>query len=674
MRKNRLFGRMAGLTSAALAAMAAAAPVMAAVSGSVPGGGNSGSGESVEETVEEEEDALRKGQGTEAEVAGAAAPGVTTGNRQETGVMTEENKPDAQAGEAGAHGEDSLNKPAAQSEGGGAETTGVYEFPDTKTAGTMTVVKKWDDQSTNAERPKVDVSISTQKPSKNPLGYTVTFHADVEKGLTFADGSTTNEVVYNGNGQIVSGIYKGPSGGNGVVRWYTNKTYKEQIALDENGQMTGKLTGDVDVWPKEVTFEVKGYNYSSTYKNGFRQAIPDTAVAVVFTDEVMPADATLIDVDADGDGGVVAWTEADETIMKVSTQIKGVKVQAAKHSTSMFEEKSKIQTIDLTNLDTVNVTSMFSMFMNCSGLTNLNMSSFDTSNVTSMTQMFFGCSNLISLDVSAFDTAKVTSMSSMFSNCYQLTSLDVSLFDTAKVTNMDYMFLYCGSLTSLDVSAFDTSKVKNMRSMFDSCSNLTNLNLSSFDTSQVTDMSSMFKNCSRLTNLDLLSFDTAKVTSMSVMFYGCRGLVSLDVSSFDTRNVTNMNNMFSSCDDLKSLDLSSFDTANVTTMGYMFSNCISLTSLDLSSFDTANVTTMGYIFYGCYDLKNLDLSSFDTSNRTNMGSMFYNCNVTSLTTGPNFQFVGNYALSGTWQNTAGETFTRGNLPSNVADTYTKIAS
>ena len=39
MRKNRLFGRMAGLTSAALAAMAAAAPVMAAVSGSVPGGG-----------------------------------------------------------------------------------------------------------------------------------------------------------------------------------------------------------------------------------------------------------------------------------------------------------------------------------------------------------------------------------------------------------------------------------------------------------------------------------------------------------------------------------------------------------------------------------------------------------------------------------------------------------
>ena len=39
MRRNRLFGWMTGITSAALAAMAAAAPVMAAVSESSPGGG-----------------------------------------------------------------------------------------------------------------------------------------------------------------------------------------------------------------------------------------------------------------------------------------------------------------------------------------------------------------------------------------------------------------------------------------------------------------------------------------------------------------------------------------------------------------------------------------------------------------------------------------------------------
>lgn len=44
MWKRRLFGRMTGLASAALAAMAAVAPVMAAVSENSPGGVIPGAG------------------------------------------------------------------------------------------------------------------------------------------------------------------------------------------------------------------------------------------------------------------------------------------------------------------------------------------------------------------------------------------------------------------------------------------------------------------------------------------------------------------------------------------------------------------------------------------------------------------------------------------------------
>ena len=302
---------------------------------------------------------------------------------------------------------------------GNMETSGVYEFKDNKTTGTVTVVKKWDDQSNNAERPVVDVNLSTANPSKNPLGYTITFHADAEKGLTFADGSTENEVVYASSGQVVSGAYKGLIGGSGVVRGYTDKTYQTQMWLNADGTLAAPLTGDVDVWPKEVTSEIKGY---INYDNGFNQAIPSTATTVVFTDEVMPADATLIDVDADGDGGVVAWTEKNGTVMKVSTQITGAKVQAAQNSTSMFYNKSKLQTIDFTNLDTANVRNMNSMFYGCSGLTSLDLSPLDTSKVTDMKYMFSGCSGLTSLDLSPLDTSKVMSMESMFSNCSGLTT------------------------------------------------------------------------------------------------------------------------------------------------------------------------------------------------------------------------------------------------------------
>ena len=114
--------------------------------------------ERIEETVDGE-NALNERQGAEAEeeVTGAAAPDAATGTGQGTGGMKEE------------------NELALQDRKTGTEMAGVYEFPDTKTTGTVTVVKKWDDQSTNAERPRADISISTQKQSKSPLGYTVTF-------------------------------------------------------------------------------------------------------------------------------------------------------------------------------------------------------------------------------------------------------------------------------------------------------------------------------------------------------------------------------------------------------------------------------------------------------------------------------------------------------------------
>ena len=107
----------------------------------------------------------------------------------------------------------------------------------------------------------------------------------------------------------------------------------------------------------------------------------------------------------------------------------------------------------------------------------------------------------------------------------------------------------------------------------------------------------------------------------------------------------------------------------------MFYYCSGFTSLDLSALDTQKVTNMSQMFSGCSGLTSLDLSSLNTQNVTYMGYIFYNCSsLTSLTTGTTFKFVDtDYYLSGTWQNTAGETFTSGKFPSNVADTYTKIS-
>ncbi|MBC1385441.1 BspA family leucine-rich repeat surface protein [Listeria innocua] len=172
---------------------------------------------------------------------------------------------------------------------------------------------------------------------------------------------------------------------------------------------------------------------------------------------------------------------------------------------------------------------------NCDGLfslltarsLSLDLSNFDTSNVTSMHSMFYA-NYAVSLDLSNWDTSQVTNMLGMFDSTRYATSLDVSNFDTSKVTSMASMFMDSAA-TSLDLSGFDTSKVTNMQGMFAGIAT-TSIDVSNFDTSKVTDMSGMFGRMA-ITSLDLSGFDTSKVTNMTDMFFGAQQLQMLTLGS-----------------------------------------------------------------------------------------------------------------------------------------------
>ena len=334
-------------------------------------------------------------------------------------------------------------------------------------------------------------------------------------------------------------------------------------------------------------------------------------------DNIVPETAVESwDISEAGDDSVMAYVEDDgsgNSTYKVTIGGKGG-IVANESMIYYFAGFYKMTSIDLSALDTSEVTNMSAMFDNCRNLTRLDVSNFDTSNVTNMSGMFSFCNRLISLDVSKFDTSQVTNMASMFSECFYLTSLDLSKFDTSNVTDMSRMFSGCSRLTSLDVSNFDTSKVTGMSWMFYECSSLTSLDLSKFDTSKVTDMSSMFNRCTSLTSLDLSKFDTSNVIDMIYMFDECSSLTSLDLSKFDTSNVIDMSGMFFDCNGLTSLDLSSFDTSKVTDMSSMFDSCSSLTKLNISSFDTQNVTDMTAMFCKCPAWDTIDQTKFAGAN------------------------------------------------------------
>ncbi|MGO5439266.1 BspA family leucine-rich repeat surface protein [Megamonas funiformis] len=81
-----------------------------------------------------------------------------------------------------------------------------------------------------------------------------------------------------------------------------------------------------------------------------------------------------------------------------------------------------------------------------------------------------------SLDISNLDTSNVTNMMGIFAFCAYLTTLDLSNWNTSNVTNMGAMFGACSSLTTID-GIIDMSSCTNYESMFAYCENLKNVKI-----------------------------------------------------------------------------------------------------------------------------------------------------------------------------------------------------
>ena len=167
-------------------------------------------------------------------------------------------------------------------------------------------------------------------------------------------------------------------------------------------------------------------------------------------------------------------------------------------------------------------------------------------------ELFKGFSNCTSMDLSQVNTSNATSMYGMFENCSSLTSLDLSNWNTANVTDMSEMFMGCSALTSLDLSSWNTAKLNKMNYMFKSCAHLQSLKISSFNTTQVYTMYCMFEDCSSLVELDISGWYTPNSTQTLNMFKGCSKLKTIYAGGgWTVQYVISSSGMFDGCTSLK---------------------------------------------------------------------------------------------------------------------------
>ena len=323
-----------------------------------------------------------------------------------------------------------------------------------------------------------DITASSAKKmdGKNIKLYLTKLNGDKEEEVmapkVYSADTTTN--TYTGRPSGVMSLATGTMSASETtkyrLRMYVDEDYNPQgdgggLSFSVKINAYGKTGKKMPVGSKMKAYmtqdNLNHYPYPSTDFHTYDYKSKITSI-ITKKDNIVPATATESwDISEAGDGSVMAYVEDDGTgnsTYKVTIGGKGG-IIANESMIHYFADFNKMTSIDLSALDTSEVTNMSAMFSYCSSLTSLDVSKFDTSQVTDMSSMFGGCSSLTSLDVSKFNTSEVTNMNSMFSFCDSLTSLDVSSFDTSQVTDMNSMFCNCPSWDVVDKTKFAGANV-----------------------------------------------------------------------------------------------------------------------------------------------------------------------------------------------------------------------
>ena len=267
----------------------------------------------------------------------------------------------------------------------------------------------------------------------------------------------------------------------------------------------------------------------------------------------------------------------------------------------IFCECNELEEISGFDIDTQNVENMRGAFFKCLKLKDLNFKSLNSKKVNDLSYAFYKAA-FENVDLSNMDTKNVTNFSYLFGNCRELKSVNISKLNTESATNMSHMFFNCKSIENLDVSGFNTKNVNDMTSLFDGMENVESLDVSNFNTDNVVVFSDMFNKCKKVSELNLKSFNTNNAFYFSNMFSYMEKVKNLDLSSFTfeykEKNVPP--------------ELCHYSNKPNLYITNMFANCYELENIDISNLDiskTENKFGNVFVFDACGNLKNVKLKS-----------------------------------------------------------------
>lgn len=164
-------------------------------------------------------------------------------------------------------------------------------------------------------------------------------------------------------------------------------------------------------------------------------------------------------------------------------------------------------------------------------IVSLNASNWDTSNISSIRWMFRNCTNLEEINVTGWDMSKVSNnaigFAYMFCNTPNLKKIiGINSWKANTVSATYDNFFSISGIEELDLSGYK-GIVGNANSMFYQCYSLHTLNISDLDVSQCNLFGYCFGLCYLLKELDLTKWDMSAAQDTTRMFFRNNSLISI---------------------------------------------------------------------------------------------------------------------------------------------------
>ena len=325
---------------------------------------------------------------------------------------------------------------------------------------------------------------------------------------------------------------------------------------------------------------------------------------------------------------------------------------------------NKLEKVDLSHLDTSEITSAQWMFGDDTALTQANVANWSFNNNANLAGLFGGStgdSKLQRVNMSNMDLSKVENLSSMFENATGLNTIDFQNTKFADNATTSYMF----SGTNTSKINIQLSGAKNIpKDVFDTFKNaaktqkVDKIDLSNASLSSEVTGSGLLSGLSNVKQIDVTNFDISHITDMTNMFSGDTNLTEIrGLSTWNVGNVTSMNSMFANDNNLQTIDgIGEWNVSNTTDMAAMFKGCSGLKLITLNwGQNTKNVQNFSEMFSGDSSLTEVKgLSDWNVSNATNLTWMFADDTALTEANVANWSFNNNANLAGLFGGSTGD--------------------